>query len=74
MLSIAEFGDRTAGRPVIDHPHTQELIMHWIDACTDPGGHKVAGDSTIATNSVTQRDQLVAVWIEQGTDLPPTAY
>jgi hypothetical protein len=64
MLHIGEFGDRTAGRPVIEHPHTPELIMHWTDVCTDPSGHRVAGDSTIAANPVTHRDQLVAEWIE----------
>ena len=73
MLSLAEFGDSTAGRPIIEHPHTPELIMHWIDACTDPRGHRVAGDSTIATNPVTHQDQLVAVWIEQDTGLPASA-
>lgn len=63
MLSIAEFGDRAAGRPVIEHPHTPELIMHWIDACTDPRGHGATGDSTIAANPVTHENQLVAEWI-----------
>jgi hypothetical protein len=31
MLSIAEFGDRTAGRPVIEHPHSPELVAQWIE-------------------------------------------
>jgi hypothetical protein len=65
MLHIGEFGDRTTGRPVIEHLHTPELIMHWTDVCTDPSGHRVAGDSTIAANPVTHRDQLVAVGIQQ---------
>jgi hypothetical protein len=56
MLNIAEF----------EHPHTPELIMHWIDVCTDPAAHRDTGGSTIATNPLTHRDQLVAVWIEQG--------
>ena len=55
MLSIAEFGDRTEGCPVIEHPHTPKLIMHWIDTCTDPRGHGGEGDSTIATDPVTHR-------------------
>ena len=65
MLNIAEFSDRTAGRPEIGHPHTPELIMHWIDVCTNPAAHRDTGGSTIATNPPTHRDQLVAVWIEQ---------
>jgi hypothetical protein len=64
MLHIGEYRDRTAGRPVIEHPHTPELIMHWTDVCTDPSSHRIAGDSTIAANPVTHRDQLVAEWIE----------
>jgi hypothetical protein len=27
MLNIAEFSDRTAGCPGMEHPHTPELIM-----------------------------------------------
>ena len=73
MLTTAEFGDRTAGDPLIEHPHSPELIMRWIDACTDARGQRVAGDSMITTNPVTHRDQLVAVWVEQTTGLPPIA-
>ena len=43
MLNIAEF----------EHPHTPELIMHWIDVCTDPAAHRDTGGSTIATNPLT---------------------
>jgi hypothetical protein len=73
MLSIVDSGDRTAGRPGMGHLHTPELIMHWIDACTDPGAHVITGGATIATNPLTHRDQLVAEWIEQGTSLSRTA-
>jgi hypothetical protein len=71
MFSIAEFGDHTAGHPRIGH--SPELIMHWIDVCTDPAAHRVTAGSTVASNSLTHRDQLVAVWIEQDASLPRTA-
>jgi hypothetical protein len=67
MSSIAEFGDRTTGHPVIEHPRRPELIMPWIEACTDPRAHMVIGDSNIATNPITHPNQLMAVWIEPGT-------
>jgi hypothetical protein len=66
MLNIAESGDRAAGHPEMGHPHIPELIMHWIDVCTDPGAHTASAGSTIAANSIAHRDQLVAVWIEEG--------
>ena len=66
MSSIAEFGNRTTGHPAIEHLCRPELIVHWIDARTDPRAHRVIGDSNIATNPITHGDQLVAVWIEPG--------
>ena len=72
MLNIADVDDRTAGRLGMGHPHAPELIMHWVDVCTDPAAHRTTGGSSIATNRVTLRDQLVAVWIEQGASLPRT--
>jgi len=65
MLNHADFGDHTAGRLGVGHRYTPELIMHWIDECTDPAAHRVIGGSTTATNPLVHRDQLVAVWIEQ---------
>lgn len=73
MFGIAESGDRTAGQPGIGHPHSPELIMHWIDVCTDPAAHRVTAGPTVAANSLTHRDQLAAVWVEQGASLPRTA-
>jgi hypothetical protein len=67
MFNIDEIGDRIAGR-------TTELIMRWIDICTDPAAHKLASESAIATNSHAHRDQLVTVWIEQCATLPRTAH
>ena len=72
MLNMAEFGDRVAGGPGMKHPHTPELIMHWVDVATAPSVHRITGGSTIAANPLTPRDQLVAVWIEQGVNLPRT--
>ena len=54
------------------HPHTPELIIHWIDVCTNPAAHKVTGGSNTVTNPLTHRDQLAAVWIEQDVTLPRT--
>jgi hypothetical protein len=65
MSNINEFCGRTGGRPRIGHSHTPELIMHWIDVCTNPAAHGVTGRSTVAANSLNHRDQLVAVWIEK---------
>ena len=65
MLNITEFGSCTTGRPGMGHLHSSELIMHWIDVCTDPAAHGDTRESTIAANSLNHRDQLVAVWIEK---------
>lgn len=70
MMNIAEFDGRAAGRSGTEHPHRQQLIMHWIDACTDPEAHRLAAASKIATNPITHRDQLVAVWMEQAATPP----
>jgi hypothetical protein len=70
MLNIAEFGDRTAGRPEMEHPHTPELTMHWTNACTDPAAHTATGGSTIAAIPLGHQEQLVAVWIEEDVTLP----
>jgi hypothetical protein len=70
MLNPADFGDRTAARPGMGHHHTPGLIMHWIEVCAGPKAHQVRGESTIAANPLTHRDQLVAVWIEQGAARP----
>ena len=70
MLNPADFGGRTAAGPGMGHPHTPELIMHWIEVCADPEAHRVRSESTIASNPLTHPDQLVAVWMEQGAARP----
>ena len=72
-LNIPEVDKRTGRREPGD-PHSPELIMHWIEVCTDPAAHRVSGGSPVATNSVTHRDQLVAEWTEQGATLPPAVF
>ena len=67
MLNIAASDDLTG----VGHPHSPELIMHWIDVCTDPVAHSVTGPTKVGTPSITHRDQLVAVWIEQGATVQP---
>jgi hypothetical protein len=66
-LNIAESGDRAAGHPGMGHSHIPELIMHWMDVCTDPEAHTATDGPTIAANPLAHRDQLGAVWIEEGT-------
>ena len=66
MLNIAEFDDRTAGRSGMGHPHTSELIMHWVNACSDSADQRITGGSSISIHRRTHPNQLVAVWIEQG--------
>ena len=73
MLNIDEFGGRTEGCPGNGHDHFSELIMHWIDLCTDPVAHTSTTSSTIAATPHAHQDQLVAVWIEDGSALPGTA-
>lgn len=69
MLNVTNCSGCPAPRSGMGHPRTPELIMHWFDVCTDPGAHKGTGGSAIATNPHAHRDQLVAVWIEQGATL-----
>jgi hypothetical protein len=71
MLNLVRCGGHSAGRPGMGHPRASELIMHWMDVCTDPRARTGAG--TVAATSLTHRDQLVAVWIEQDTTLPQSA-
>jgi hypothetical protein len=47
--------------------------MHWIDICHAPAAHAAIRGLTIAPNPIAHRDQLVAVWIEEGATLPPMA-
>ena len=70
MTNIAAFDLHATGRPGTNHPHRQQLIMHWIDACTDPKAHRVATATSIAASPITHHDQLVAVWMEQTSVLP----
>jgi hypothetical protein len=64
-LNISEVGGWPTGAAGMGYPHNTELIMHWIDVCTDPAAHNITDDSALVTISSTHRDQLVAVWIEQ---------
>lgn len=72
MSNVTGSDAPTTGRTEMGHPHTPELIMHWMDICTDPEAHRETRLSTAVRNPLTHRDQLVAVWIEQGATLPLT--
>ena len=72
MLNPPDFGNRTAERPGMGHPHTPELIMHWIEVCAEPEAHRARGESIIAANALTHHEQLVAVWTEQDAARPRT--
>ena len=67
MLNLGKVSTGRYGESA--HSHPPGLIMHWIDVCTDPAVHRVAGGSPVDANSVTHRDQLVAKWIEPGATL-----
>jgi hypothetical protein len=41
--------------------HHLRLIMHWMNACSEPEAHR----QTHSQNQDTHRDKLVAVWIEE---------
>lgn len=69
MSNIANFDDRTARRSEMGHPHTQELIMHWVNACSDSPDQRITGGSGVAIHRRTHPNQVVAVWIEQGATL-----
>ena len=66
MLNASEVHNSIAG-------HTAGLIMHWIDECSDPKAHPMAGGSTMPTNPLPHWDHLEAVWIEPNPALPRTA-
>lgn len=66
MLNIAEFDDRTAGPSEMGHPHSPELIMHWVNTYSDSADQRITGGSGIAIHRREHLNQLVAVWIEQG--------
>ena len=72
MTNIAEFDLRAAERTGTEHLHPRQLIMHWMDKCTDPEVHRIAAASNLVANPITHRDQLVAVWMEQAAALPRT--
>lgn len=65
MLNIGEFVDSTAWPSQIEHHHTPNMLMHWIDVCTEPLAQTAPGVRSVAKNSVAHQDHLVAVWVEQ---------
>ena len=71
MVNSAEPGNLTGRSLETGRIHNPELIMHWMDVCSDPAAHKDPGASKFASNPRAHRDQLVAVWIERVT-LPQT--
>jgi hypothetical protein len=76
MLNLTELDNPAAGLLEFGYTHTPELIMQWIDICTEPAAHRSTDGSTIVANARLHRDELVAewvaVWIEQGAIPPPT--
>jgi hypothetical protein len=47
------------------HGHTPELIMHWIDVHANPADPKTTGGLPCSSAN---RDQLIAVWVEQNAE------
>jgi hypothetical protein len=69
MPNPAEFVVHTEG-PQIGHPHTPELMMRWIDVCTDSRLTGTSRTTDISNHSIAHPHQLVAIWIEQGVSPP----
>ena len=69
MLKLANYGGNSTGHYGVRHLRYSELIMRWVDACTDRRACTDTAQSAVAPRSPTNRDQLVAVWVEENTTL-----
>lgn len=67
MTHTAQLTGRTSGRSRMERPHRSQLILHWMDACSDPEAHRNARSN----DPKTHRDTLVAVWLEENRTGPP---
>ena len=64
MLNMDEFAELKTPTSEVGHRPASRVIMHWVEACPDPGAHGAPGESSIATDHRAHRDQLVSVWVD----------